>query len=253
MFSPQPSSLLSAIAPEAFLYCLQLEGDFLQNLPETLNRRSQPLWCGSEADLQCLVVFLPCSHRESFQKFLPVSFLSTFSNDLLFKLAIGKMKWGSPNQSSREGAEDGDAELSRADPLAEEQRETHTHPQVSRQEDQSGTPPGDLPGALLQSCLLYLGHRSLHLCRTLPTQLRLWSRAENGNHTQVLASTKLNSAMLAVPQLRGVGGVNLQLTAGAQVLLLGEPLHVIADSRRGATFYSQACEQDLVVYVFKSV
>lgn len=45
-----------------------------------------------------------------------VSFLSTSSNDLLFKLAIGKMKWGNPNQALRAGAEDGDTELSRADP-----------------------------------------------------------------------------------------------------------------------------------------
>lgn len=43
------------------------------------------------------------------------------------------MKWGSPNQSLREGArliaEDGDAQLSRADPLAEELRETPLIPQ----------------------------------------------------------------------------------------------------------------------------
>lgn len=93
-----------------------------------------------------------------------VSFLSTSSNDLLFKLAIGKMKWGNPNQALRAGAEDGDTELSRADPPAEEQRETHTHSQTSRK-TRVGPCPGDLPGALLQSCLLCLGHRSLHLCR----------------------------------------------------------------------------------------
>lgn len=123
---------------------------------------------GQNAALCCCIIILACSQHREFPERVPfsVSFLNTSSKDLLPQLVMGKMKWGSPNQTLRE----------EAGPVSEEaqlRRQTHLLRNWGRhlptqQGRKSGALPWWPPGAFLQSCLLGLG-----LCRNSAVQPRL--------------------------------------------------------------------------------